>query len=104
MTNEPIMTAWGLELEAPSPGDIVSVRLKPCPGTGLTSVIEDQSTNPQHYRHTALWRVVAINGAHAVVEALTESHRRELWVVNQHRWFDATELWEALGGEHKEEG
>lgn len=99
----------GLQLAAPTAGDIVSVRLKPCPrrnfdlasalfGGTLQSHVEDESKNPQHYRHTNIWRVVAANGGHAVVEALMsyDKGRREVWPIDAHDWFDASELFEAL--------
>ena len=104
----------GLELDAPSVGDIVTVKLKPCPRRDLSASmfgtmmqphlkvrdhIEDESKNPQHYRHTAIWRVIAANGGQAVVEQVTDGYgkgRREVWAIDAHRWFEASELLEAI--------
>ena len=104
----------GLELDAPSAGDIVTVKLKPCPRRDLSASmfgammqphlkvrdhIEDESKNPQHYRHTAIWRVIAANGGQAVVEEVANGYskaRREVWAIDAHRWFEASELLEAI--------
>ena len=87
----------GLELDAPSAGDIVTVKLKPCPPR--RNHIEDESKNPQHYRHTAIWRVIAANGGQAVVEQVTDGYgkgRCEVWAIDAHRWFEASELLKAI--------
>jgi tRNA G37 N-methylase Trm5 len=101
----------GLELDAPSAGDIVTVKLKPCPRRNMMAevflqphlkvrdLVEDESKNPQHYRHTAIWRVIAANGGQAVVEQVTDGYgkgRREVWAIDAHRWFEASELLAAL--------
>lgn len=57
--------------------------------------------NINHYRVTGLWRVVSVNGGHAVVENVYgnwdgKEKSRELWTIQHHRWFDATELYQAL--------
>lgn len=107
----------GLELEAPQPGDIVTVLIRP-PSTKAMATAEGwrprlslfgglgfesewaEHENPQHYRVTRIWRVVAVNGAQAVVQALTGydawKGKRETWPIARHRWFDATELWRAM--------
>ena len=43
--------------------------------------------------------VVALNGASAVVEPITESGRREVWATRAHRWFEASELLAAMSEE-----
>ena len=102
----------GLRLDAPEPGDIVTVRVKHRPKTGntqpsygsqhpislFTREDRDEADNPQHYRMTALWRVIAVNGGQAVVESLTgyDVGRREVWPVALHEWFEASELYEAF--------
>ena len=104
--------AKGLKLDAPVSGDVVTVKLKPCPrkridfGSMFSSPhlkvhddIEDESKNPQHYRHTAIWRVLATNGGQAVVEQATGGYgkgRREVWAVDAHDWYEASELLAAL--------
>lgn len=100
----------GLRMDAPQAGDIVTVKLKPCPrqtfniagallgSAALASTVEDESKNPHHYRHTAIWRVIAANGGQAVVEQLSgySNGRREVWAIDAHDWFDATDLWAAM--------
>lgn len=100
----------GLELDAPSPGDIVTVLIRPpsvkSPAPAGPSLYNGlfghrewaEHENPQHYRINAIWRVDAVNGAQAVVTALTGHAvgRREVWSIRHHRWFDASELWAAL--------
>ena len=103
----------GLELDAPSAGEIVTVKLRPCPRRDLSASlfgamtqphvkvrdhVEDESKNPHHYRHTAVWRVIAANGGQAVVEQATgyDKGRREVWAIDAHRWFEASDLLEAI--------
>jgi hypothetical protein len=99
----------GLKLDAPEPGDIVTVCVKPRPkqsqsgygGGGLLSLIgntEDEAFSPQHYRMTTVWEVIATNGGQAVVKALNgyPADRREMWPIALHDWFEASELWAAL--------
>ena len=99
----------GLELDAPAAGEIVTVKLKPCPRRDLFAsltqphlkgrdLVEDESKNPHHYRHTSVWRVVAANGGQAVVEQATghDKGRREVWAIDAHRWFEASDLLEAI--------
>lgn len=98
----------GLRMEAPAAGDIVTVKVKRRPRRdtstfGGLSLIEgdtDEADNPQHYRMTAIWRVVAVNGGQAVVEGVEgySKGRREVWPVSLHEWFEASELYEALYG------
>ena len=49
-------------------------------------------------RHTAIWRVIAANGGQAIVEQATgySKGRREVWAIDAHRWFEASELLEAI--------
>ena len=90
----------GLELDAPSAGDIVTVKLKPCPRRDLIAGMFDESENPRHYRHIAIWRVIAANDGQAVVEQVTDGYygkgRREVWAIDAHRWFEASELLKAI--------
>lgn len=101
----------GLKLDAPEAGDIVTVRVKRRPkqqgnegvyGAGPLSLFAhgdtDEADNPQHYRMTALWRVVAVNGGQAVVESMSgyATGRREVWPIALHEWFEASELADAL--------
>ena len=100
----------GLELDAPAAGEIVTVKLKPCPRrdiigsmsasphTRVHDHVEGESKNPHHYRHTAVWRIVAANGGQAVVEQATGygKGRREVWAIDAHRWFEASDLMEAI--------
>lgn len=105
----------GLKLDAPEAGDVVTVKLKPCPRKRMDSEsifhgprqphqrsrdgIEDESKLPQHYRHTNVWRVVATNGGQAVVEQATKGYghgRREVWAIDAHDWYEASELLAAL--------
>lgn len=100
-------SAQGLRLDAPSPGDIVTVRVKrrptkPIPrgdfGLLVLGSESDEADNPQHYRMTNIWRVIATNGGQAVVEALQgyNKGRREMWPIGLHEWFEAGELWDAM--------
>lgn len=105
-----ILTPTGLELESPSPGDLVTVRVRPPrhykPGMPPPSHLMLghpeywEFENPQHYRHTAIWRVVSINAGHAVVEVhrprFDHQKGREVWPIAAHQWFDASELAAAL--------
>lgn len=106
-----MLTAVGLELDAPEAGDIVSVLIRPpakkrgptAPsifGPGLFGREEQaEHENPQHYRVTNLWRVVAVNGGHAVVKAVHGDNVKdppEMWAIAHHRWFNASELHAAL--------
>lgn len=104
-----MITPEGLELDAPSPGDIVTVRIRPPkvlpqgrPQPGLMFGTHDwwEWENPQHYRHTTIWRVVAVNGGQAVVEAASKQRDtgREVWPIALHRWFEASTLLEAMEG------
>ena len=96
----------GLRLDAPSPGDIVTVRVKRRPKTATQpSHVEqllgvrtiDDADNPQHYRMNNIWRVRAVNGGQAVVECLTSTmHKPDVWSIVHHEWFEASELWAAL--------
>lgn len=97
----------GLELDAPSAGDIVTVKLKPYsrPENPVASLFTqphlktadrtyDESKNPHHYRHTTVLRVLAANAGQAVVEHAFghDKGRREIWAIDAHRWFEASEL------------
>lgn len=107
-----LVTARGLQLDAPSPGDVVSVKIKPpaerkqkvsaaytMPRLLAVNDIPDHE-NIHHYRVNAIWRVISANGSHAVVQGLTRPYAsyREAWVIDHHLWFDAQELYEALVG------
>lgn len=108
----------GLELDAPEAGDVVTVRVRPPSApqramAGAGSPVEGlmrayglgdgrdypEWESPQHYRHTSFWRVLAVNGGHAVVRQLAgyDDGRVETWPVFAHLWFEASELWEAYG-------
>lgn len=92
----------GLKLDAPEPGDVVSVRVRKQTqrkSHPLFGEMGDGAENPQHYRMTELFRVVAVNGGSAVVEALGPhiKGRREVWPIALHDWFEASELAAALG-------
>lgn len=103
----------GLRLDAPEPGDIVTVKVKRRPrqenamnpfGPVLTIGRDsDEADNPQHYRMTGLWRVIAVNGGQAVVEGIDGyvAERREIWPISLHEWFEASELYEAMQGAKK---
>ncbi len=99
----------GLRLDAPTAGDIVTVRVKrrpkheaaqPGPLALLVGVGHggDEADNPQHYRMNTLWRVLAVNAGQAVVECVYGygKNRREIWSVAHHEWFEASELLAAL--------
>ncbi len=98
------LTRRGLRLECPSPGDIVTVRVKPRPRfTDFSSInpfgVEDGAYNPDHYRMNNIWRVLALNGGHIVVEQINKGYRqgrRETWTVHLHEWYEASELLEVL--------
>ena len=104
------MSSAGILLDCPSPGDIVTVRVKrqpkrdhsqslyPSPIAMLVGEDRDEADNPQHYRMNAIWRVVASNAGQAVVEKLTgyDIGKREIWSVSHHEWFEASELYSAL--------
>lgn len=104
-------SSLGLRLDAPSPGDVVTVRVRRRPkqenqspfGGGLLSMVgrdSDEADNAQHYRMNDIWRVVAVNGAQAVVESARPGSynfgKREVWSVAHHEWFEASELLAAL--------
>jgi hypothetical protein len=105
-------TRLGLRLDAPEPGDIVTVKVRqrpqasPAPAYGerppsfslFGSGDRDEADNPQHYRMTGLWKVLAVNGGQAVVESLGgyNAGRREMWPIHLHEWFEASELAAAL--------
>lgn len=105
----------GLKLDAPSPGDIVTVRIKPRPkrkshsghsrdelGVRLgRDLDEDEATNAQHYRMNAIFKVIATNGGHAVVERMTgwDIGRRDTWPIALHDWYEASELLTLMNGE-----
>lgn len=102
----------GLRLEAPEVGDIVTVRVKRRPqqerhhnpavsfgGLRLFDTEGDEADNPQHYRMTALLRVIAVNGGQAAVEFIGDGYnkgRREVWPIALHEWFEAGDLFEAM--------
>ena len=105
------LTQSELELDTPSPGDIVTVRIRPPKAAhkALAGLIEPlgrglsppNHENINHYRHTAIWEVLAVNGAHAVVRARTGygvGHEAEIWPIAMHRWFEAGELLAAVLG------
>lgn len=94
----------GLRLDAPQAGDIVTVRIKrqPNPPSPFDFfAMQDEADNPQHYRMTGIWRVIATNGGQAVVEGLDgyTKGRREMWPIALHEWFEASDLASALGVE-----
>lgn len=102
----------GLRLDAPTAGDIVTVRVKPRPkhephpGIGplalLTGISHgDEAHNPQHYRMNNVWKVLAVNGGQAVVEGRLgySKGKRELWSIAHHEWFEASDLLAALEAE-----
>lgn len=101
------LTTTGLELEAPAPGDIVTVQIRPPahykPGMPPPSFMGQwqerwEHENPHHYRTTSIWRVLAVNGGQAVVKAIGgfDKGKLETWGIRQHRWFDASELFAAM--------
>lgn len=106
-------TRKGLRLDAPEPGDIVTVKVKRQPKRETPAIpfgaevmfgrTTDEADNPQHYRMTGLWRVIAVNGGQAVVEGLEGyvDGRREIWPISLHEWFEASELYEAMQGAKK---
>lgn len=106
-------SSLGLRLDAPLPGDIVTVKVRrrPAPKAGgglssgsmLTAVFgrdDDEADSAQHYRMNDVWRVVAVNGGQAVVECARpgsyNAGRREVWSIAHHEWFEASELLAAL--------
>lgn len=99
----------GLRLTAPQAGDVVTVRVKSNPKSeivgdrsgGLRAAVIDGAKNPHHYRMTTIFKVVAVNGGQAVVERLTgyRPGARECWPIGLHEWFEASELFAALGEE-----
>ena len=76
-----IMTQKGLELEALSPGDIV------------TAMPRDPKLCS-----SAIYRVIASNVSCVVVERADGAFqgRREVLQMNRYRWFEASELLDAL--------
>lgn len=108
-----MITSEGLELDAPSPGDIVTVLIRPpsvkapAPTAHPLSALfgemcreRPEHENIYHYRHTSIWSVLATNGGQAVVKALTgydkDQRHPEIWTIKDHRWFDASSLWAAM--------
>lgn len=98
----------GLKLSAPQVGDIVTIRIKPQSsqkestlsmrgGLFVSTDRPPEHENPNHYKHTSIWRVVAVNGNHAVVErAHGGSKRREMMPIDLHHWYEASELLAAI--------
>ena len=96
----------GLKLDAPTVGDIVTVRIKrrpkhetlnPSPLALLTGTNHDEADSPQHYRINNLWKVLAVNGGQAVVKCLSDGYynkRKEIWSISHHEWFEAGDLFE----------
>lgn len=115
MMTDNFISKDGLELDTPREGDIVTVLIKPpsqkAPariGSPMIGIMGGREPPPDHeninhYRVNRIWRVVAVNGSHAVVEPVYGCHlkerKREIWVVAQHRWFDASKLFEMLSGD-----
>lgn len=103
-------SAKGIRLDRPEAGDIVTVKVKPNPTakqdhqtTGFGGIVlarndVDGAYNAQHYRHTTIFEVVAVNGGQAVVKRLTgySPGTVEVWPISLHFWFEAKELYDAI--------
>lgn len=67
----------------PMPGDIVTVRVR-------------NTDNAQHYRHAAIWKVLAVNQGTALVTKVagftSGDAKEELWPIACHYWYPATGL------------
>lgn len=108
MTNtSQFVSSKGIRLEVLTPGDIVTVKVKPRPQHETTTPsplallvgdTKDEADSPQHYRMNNLWRVLAVNAGQVVIECVHgyAKGRREIWSISHHKWFEASELLEAL--------
>ena len=110
MKNQFAPSAKGIMLDRPEAGDIVTVKVKPKPvakpdhqvaGFGailLDRADIDEAYNAQHYRHTSIFEVLAVNGGQAVVKRLTgySVGTVEVWPISLHYWFEAKELFDAM--------
>jgi hypothetical protein len=87
-----IITAKGLELDGISSGDIVTV------------INLRQGDRSHEYD---VLRVVSTNSCHAVCETLGGGWRsggwRSLLKISAFRWFEASEIWEAMKGQDGDE-
>jgi hypothetical protein len=100
----------GRELKTLETGDLVTLLIRPpverekvpahqrLPSLFATGNRMADEQNPRHYRVKAIWRVLAVNGAHAAVECVygPPAGCREMISIPHHRWFEARDLYEAL--------